>query len=92
MSTFLTIYWQKRVWNSVRAYYLTLPNSSDEGWIKISSNPLSFNLIWRSALNRVVLPRLELNSNPPPAHYRHITRFSSGLDLSRDQEKPVING
>lgn len=89
MSSFMNRYWQKRVWNAVRDYYLTLPNSTEQGWLKISSNPMSFNLIWRSALNRVVTPRLELNSMPPPANYRRIVNFN-GSDICRYQESPYL--
>lgn len=92
MSSFLVSYWHKRVWNSVRDYYLTLPNASFEGWEKISENPLSFNLIWRSALNQVVIPKLDLNSDIPPSCYRNITEFSfktSGRDEYRNHDKSV---
>lgn len=80
VSSFLDLYYQKKVSVAVRQYYLSLPGRSESAWeSKVLSNPRSFNLVWRSALRRIY-PELQLNDQLPPSHMRRIFDFPSGRD------------
>jgi len=77
---FVQTYWHRKVNAAVKQFYIeTLGHTEQEWQTKVANNHRSFNLVWRSALRRLI-PDLELNDQPPPDKFRKIYLFPSSAD------------
>lgn len=57
---------------AVRAYYLSLPGKTAEGWAEVLMDPSKYNLTWRHMLKHACgQSDLDLSRFPPPIHLRH---------------------
>lgn len=75
--TFVQDYWHNKINKSLKKYYIEVLNKTEQEWQeKVKNNHRSYNLIWRSALRRLI-PDLELNDQPPPERLRKIYLFPS---------------
>lgn len=59
----------------VRAFYLSLPGRTEDGWRDVAMNPAQFNKVWRKAL------RLSVTGDPPPVDLRGVD-WETGEDHS----------
>jgi hypothetical protein len=50
----------------LKAYYLSQPNRTEDGWQQVANNPQHFNMLWNRALG------LSLSNMPPPQEYRGV--------------------
>lgn len=58
---------------AIRAYYLSLPGKTDEGWAEILLTPRKYNHVWRHMLKHACgQDDLEINRFPPPIHLQHL--------------------
>lgn len=58
---------------AIRAYYLSLPNRTAEGWAEVLCDLRKYNQLWRHMLKHTGGQRdLEINHFPPPIHLQHL--------------------
>lgn len=59
---------------AIRAYYLSFPGKTDEGWAEVLLDPRKYNILWRHMLKHACGQRdLDLQPFPPPLHLQHLT-------------------
>lgn len=58
---------------AIRAYYLSLPGKTAEGWDEVMLDPRKFNMTWRHMLKHACgQTDLDITRYPPPIHLQSL--------------------
>ena len=58
---------------AIRAYYLSLPGKTVEGWAEVKLDPRKYHHVWRHMLRHACgQTDLDINHFPPPIHLQHL--------------------